>query len=77
MIELTQEMLAKRLKTERKSRGITQESLAQILNVPRTAIVQMENAKRNVSTLEISKLAQLYGCAVDQLLTPLKMEARK
>ena len=77
MIELTQKMLAERLKTERQSKGITQKSLAQILNVPRTAIVQMENAKSNVSTLEIYKLAQLYNCTVEQLLTPLKMEGRK
>lgn len=61
--------LAERLKQTREEKGLTQQQVADALGVPRTAITQIENANRNVSTLELSKLAALYRCQVTDFLT--------
>jgi DNA-binding XRE family transcriptional regulator len=53
-----------RLKEARKSCGITQQVAADAIGVTRTAITQMENGHRQVSTLELSKLSELYGWSV-------------
>ena len=52
--------LGRRLRAARESRGLSQQAAADALDLPRTAITQMEAANRAVSTLELSKLAQLY-----------------
>ena len=49
-----------RLSAARVARNLTQQSAADALGVPRTAITQIENGKRSVSTLELTKLARLY-----------------
>ncbi len=53
--------LGKRLKEAREDRSVTQEAAAEVLGVPRTAIVQMEGGNRSISTLELSQLADLYA----------------
>lgn len=64
----TQKLLASRLRDARQAAGITQETAAEALGIPRTAIVQLEAAKRTVSTLELTQLARLYGQSVAVLL---------
>ena len=49
--------------------GATQEDAARELGIPRTALVNIESGQRSVSTLEISKLAQLYRRSVAELLS--------
>jgi transcriptional regulator with XRE-family HTH domain len=58
---IDQQILAVRLRHARIDAGLTQESVAQSLGIPRTAVVQFEMANRLVSSLEIAKLAELYG----------------
>lgn len=58
---ITQQILAERLRIAREKLGLTQERVADVLGVPRTAIVQMEAANRKISTLELASLAELYG----------------
>jgi DNA-binding XRE family transcriptional regulator len=53
-----------RLKAARKSCGITQHVAADAIGVTRTAITRMENGHRQVSTLELSNLSELYGWSV-------------
>jgi Zn-dependent peptidase ImmA (M78 family)/DNA-binding XRE family transcriptional regulator len=71
---MEQEILAKRLKKIREDKGITQQKAADALGIPRTAITQIENANRNISTLELSKLAELYHCTVVELLETRERE---
>lgn len=52
--------LGTRLKNARINCGITQDKAAEALGIPRTAIVQIENGNRAVSTLELATLAELY-----------------
>lgn len=52
--------LANRLKVARVNSGLTQDQAARDLELPRTAIVQIEAGNRSVNTLELSKFAALY-----------------
>ena len=60
--------LASRLRAAREARGLSQQHVAEELGLPRTAITQLEAANRSVSTLELTKLANLYMRSVGQLL---------
>lgn len=62
-------ILGKRLKSARVNCGATQEDAAGALGIPRTALVNIESGQRSVSTLEISRLAQLYRRSVAELLS--------
>jgi len=57
---INQPLLAQRLKKAREASQITQEQAADVLGIPRTAIVHIEAGNRSVSTLELAELANLY-----------------
>ena len=71
---MEQKILAKKLRKIREDKGITQQQAADALGIPRTAMTQIENANRNISTLELSKLAELYHCTVGELMDPKEKE---
>ncbi|MDY0041938.1 MAG: XRE family transcriptional regulator [Desulforhabdus sp.] len=52
--------VARRLRFARESAGLSQQAVADAIEVTRTAITQMEAANRSVSTLELTRLAALY-----------------
>ncbi|MEW5424093.1 helix-turn-helix domain-containing protein [Amorphus sp. 3PC139-8] len=52
--------LGRRLRIAREARGLSQQAAAGALGLPRTAITQMEAGNRSVSTLELTKLSDLY-----------------
>lgn len=60
--------LGSRLRTARETRGLSQQAVAQALGLPRTAITQLEAGSRSVSTLELTRLADLYLSSVANLL---------
>jgi transcriptional regulator with XRE-family HTH domain len=68
MTDIQKSKLCHGLKAIRKKRKITQEAAANFLEIPRTALTQIENGNRAISTLEISKLAKLYDCTVEELV---------
>jgi transcriptional regulator with XRE-family HTH domain len=53
-------VLGQRLREARQALGITQETAAITIGVPRTAIVHIEAGNRSISTVELAGLAQLY-----------------
>jgi len=59
MIDATQ--LGNRLRVARERRGLSQQAVADALDLPRTAVTNMESGSRAVSTLELTKLAEIYG----------------
>ena len=65
---LSQTIIGQRLRDARKNCGVTQEQAAAALGIPRTAVVNIESGERAVSTLEISRLARLYGRSIAELL---------
>ena len=54
--------LGLRLRAMREKRGLTQDAVAEALRLPRTAVTNIEAGTRSVSTLELTKLADLYEC---------------
>ena len=59
--------LAKRLKTYRNFKHLTQKDVATYLNVPHSAISDIENGKRDVTVGELKILSSLYGRSVEEI----------
>jgi transcriptional regulator with XRE-family HTH domain len=57
--------LAARLKEAREYVGLSQEDVAQILKIPRSAISLIEKGERKVDALELKQLAQIYQRNID------------
>jgi Zn-dependent peptidase ImmA (M78 family)/DNA-binding XRE family transcriptional regulator len=57
-------LLGCRIREARDRRAITQQQLADTLNIPRTAVTNIEAGTRNVSTLELTKMAALFNLPV-------------
>lgn len=62
------EVFGEKLKELRKEEGITQEELAEKLEVSKTTVVNYENANRKVPLDIVVKIAQLFNVSVDTLL---------
>lgn len=58
---ITQTELSRRIRTAREACGLTQEQVAAYLDVSRPAVVQIEQGNRAVSSLELDRLAHLFG----------------
>ena len=55
--------LGSQLREIRELCGLSQEAVAHKLELPRTALTNMENGNRRVSILELTKLAGIYKCS--------------
>ena len=60
--------LAHRLRAEREHLKFSQAQVAEVLGIPRAAVSALETGKRRVTSLELKKLAELFGASVDRLL---------
>jgi Zn-dependent peptidase ImmA (M78 family)/transcriptional regulator with XRE-family HTH domain len=60
--------LGERLRTAREKRGLSQQTVAEILGLSRTAVTNMEMGNRAVSSLELTQLAQEYGRSITYFL---------
>lgn len=65
-----QRELGDRLKTARSRAGLTQDDVAQALDVARTTVVAIEKGQRRVRPEELRALAELCGSSVNALLRP-------
>jgi Zn-dependent peptidase ImmA (M78 family)/DNA-binding XRE family transcriptional regulator len=65
-MRVSQKIIGERLRDARKNCGVTQGEAAESLGIPRTAVVNIESGERSVNTLELSKLARLYGRSVSE-----------
>lgn len=61
--------LGARLRAARERRGMSQQAVADTLGLPRTAVTNMETGNRTVSTLELARLAEIYGQSAAFFLT--------
>lgn len=57
-----------RIKELRSQKGISQQRLAELLDVSRPTISQMENGERKISAEELDCLAKIFNISVDSLL---------
>jgi len=77
--------LAARLRSLRKSTGLSQEEVAEAMSLARSVISAIENGRRKVSGFEARRLARVYQVDVSWLLTgedpggegPLAQAARR
>ncbi|MFK7946364.1 MAG: helix-turn-helix domain-containing protein [Saprospiraceae bacterium] len=58
----------KRVKTLRKEKGLSQDELAHLANFHRTYIGMVERAERNITLVNIEKLANALDVSIDELL---------
>jgi transcriptional regulator with XRE-family HTH domain len=56
--------LGMRLREAREGRGLTRDQAAEAIVAPPTVVADIEAGRRSLSTLELSKLAKLYGRTV-------------
>ena len=69
--------LAELLRSAREARDIPQQVVADALGLPRTAITNIENGNRAVSTLELTRMADLYGRSAAYFLGETNEEAEQ
>ena len=60
--------IGKKLAMLRKEKGLSQQDIAEALNISRSSITQMEAGKRNISILEFLKLADILQFSPDTFL---------
>src|SRR5574337_237949 len=65
---ISKEELGKRLKAARENAGLTQEEVAQELGISRGALAQLEGGMRPPNSLQLAKLAELYGREIGDFL---------
>lgn len=67
---VTQEELGRRLRAAREAASLTQDQVGERVGLPRSAIAQIELGNRVVSSLELDRLAFLYGRDIKEFLAP-------
>src|ERR1044072_7226756 len=66
--QLDPKVLGARLQEARKARGLTQQNVADELQMARTTIVAIEKGERRVSSQELVRFADLYGRPVSDFV---------
>lgn len=60
--------VGQRLRAARETLGLTQDDVAGAMGMPRTSVIAIEGGKRNVTAVELRRLARLYRRNVQWLL---------
>lgn len=61
--------IGKRIKGLRTLRGYSQEELADLAKVDRTYVNSVENGKRNISIINIEKIANALDCSLQEFFS--------
>jgi transcriptional regulator with XRE-family HTH domain len=72
-----QNFLAARLKEMREYLSLSQEEVAELVQIPRSAVSLIENGERKVDALELKKFAQIYKCPLEYFTGSTEDEADK
>ena len=67
-IETARKRFARKLKTERLARGISQEGLAELAGLHRTYVGSVERGERNIAVDNMESLANAMGLDISDLL---------
>ncbi len=59
--------LGERIAERRKKTGISQEKLAELIGVSRQAVTKWESGNANPDTENLIRLAEVFGCSIDEL----------
>lgn len=69
MNTINQKEIGRRISELRKYRGYSQDELAKFLGISRPSLTQIELGKRNLSVLELKKIADNLSVSIDRLLS--------
>jgi len=69
MKTITQKEIGQRISELRKSKGFSQFDLAKMLDISRPSLTQIELGKRNLTAIEIKKIADILFISLDKLLS--------
>lgn len=69
MKTITQKELGGRISELRKSKGYSQDELARLLEISRPSLTQIELGNRNLSVIELKKIADNLSISIDKLLS--------
>lgn len=69
MQELNYKKIGERLRKLRKYMGLTQEQVAEILNIGRDAVLRIEKGERKIDLKELKNFSKLYSISMDELTT--------
>lgn len=58
------------IKIKREKMRLSQEDVAEKIGVSRFTIINWESGKREPKLSELIKLANLFGCTIDELVNP-------
>lgn len=67
MKELNYKKIGERLRKLRKYFGLTQEQVADILNLGRDAILRIEKGERKIDLQELMNFSKLYNVTIDEI----------
>ena len=67
-IETARKRFARKLRTERSARGISQEGLAELAGLHRTYVGSVERGERNIAVDNMESLANAMGLDICDLL---------
>lgn len=60
----TKEILSKKIKTLRKEKGLTQQEIADKLEIPRPSVSQIEQGERDITATELIKLLEIFNTSL-------------
>lgn len=66
---ITQKELGNRISELRKIKGYSQDELAKLLGISRPSLTQIELGNRNISVIELKKIADNLSISIDKLLS--------
>lgn len=66
---MDQKILGKKLQRAREKQGLTQEAVEQALGLPQKAVTRIETGQRQISTLELMKIAELFHRPIADFLS--------
>ena len=69
-MSITQKELAERIRRARVAAGLTQDDLARVLGLSRSAVAQIEAGNRKVDSIELARIARFLGRAAGDFLAP-------
>lgn len=67
-MENNEKEIGKKLRKLREYMGLTQEQVAEILNLGRDAIIRIEKGTRKINLEELMKFSKLYKISIDSII---------
>ena len=69
---MIQELVGKRIREVRKEKGFSQEELAGRADLDRTYMTSVECGRRNISIINLHKIAKALGVTLEELFRGIK-----